>query len=160
MAEFISQCPHCQSDLQLQDDYTGMAVKCPVCSKSFYVCKNATPTPKKSALGNGAPKEAAQPEQFARVNDNEEDNFVLEYLKLCKIVWTIIFVLGCFGLVILAIGSGVAASADSDDDKFWLGIGFLFCIIPWCVIYLFVMVILCWLRGIYINTIKLLEKKQ
>ena len=162
MAEFISQCPHCQSDLRLQDDYIGMVVECPVCSKSFCVRKNATPPPKKSALGNGAKKEAAQPEQFARVNDNEEDNFVLEHLKWSKIVWKIIFILGCVALVIFAIGMCVDAFEyskylkkwDFDSGKFWLGIGFLFNIIPWYGTYLFVKVILCWLRGIYRNTIK------
>ena len=162
MAEFISKCPHCQSDLQLQDDYIGMVVECPVCSKSFCVRKNATPTPKKSALGNGAPKEAAQPEQFGRVNDNEEDNFVLEYLERSKIVWKIIFILGCVAIVIFAIGQCINAFDYSEyfkewrfnEGKFGKGIGFLFSIIPWYGTYLFVKVILCWFRGIYRNTIK------
>lgn len=162
MAAFISQCPHCQSDLRLQDDYIGMVVECPVCSKSFCVRQNATPTPKKSALGNGAKKEAAQPEQFARVNDNEEDNFVLGYLKWCKIVWKIIFILGCVALVIFAIlrcvdafdYSEVSKKWRIDSDEFWQGIGSLFSIIPWYGTYLFVKIILCWFRGIYRNTIK------
>ena len=40
MAEFISKCPHCQSDLQLQEEWEGMAVECPICSKRFSVRKN------------------------------------------------------------------------------------------------------------------------
>lgn len=47
MVEFISKCPHCQSDLLLQDDWIGMVVECPICSKSFSVRKNIVTQPKK-----------------------------------------------------------------------------------------------------------------
>ena len=40
MSLFISKCPHCQSDLPLQDDWIGMVIECPECSKKFSVVKD------------------------------------------------------------------------------------------------------------------------
>ena len=37
MAEFITKCPHCQNDLQVEDEWDGMDVDCPICSKTFTV---------------------------------------------------------------------------------------------------------------------------
>ena len=39
MAEFITKCPHCQNDLQVEDEWDGMDVDCPICSKTFTVRK-------------------------------------------------------------------------------------------------------------------------
>lgn len=43
MAEFITKCPHCNNDLQVQDEWDGIEVECPICSKTFTVRK---PSPK------------------------------------------------------------------------------------------------------------------
>lgn len=40
MAEFITKCPHCGADLQVQDEWSGMEVECPCCNKNFTVPKN------------------------------------------------------------------------------------------------------------------------
>ena len=43
MAEFITKCPHCNNNLQVQDEWDGIEVECPICSKTFTVRK---PSPK------------------------------------------------------------------------------------------------------------------
>jgi hypothetical protein len=35
MAEFITNCPHCNTKLQVQDKWSGMDTGCPVCKKYF-----------------------------------------------------------------------------------------------------------------------------
>ena len=40
MAEFITKCPHCQNDLQVEDGWIGIDVDCPLCSKTFTVQKS------------------------------------------------------------------------------------------------------------------------
>lgn len=42
MAEFISKCPHCKSDLQLNDEWQGMSVQCPLCARYFSVITNSS----------------------------------------------------------------------------------------------------------------------
>ena len=37
MAEFITKCPHCNSELQVQDEWIGMEVECPQCRKIFAI---------------------------------------------------------------------------------------------------------------------------
>ena len=37
MAEFISNCPHCKANIQLKNEWIGLEVRCPVCSKAFTV---------------------------------------------------------------------------------------------------------------------------
>ena len=39
MAEFITKCPHCNEELQAQDEWIGMEVECPNCKKVFTVKK-------------------------------------------------------------------------------------------------------------------------
>ena len=39
MAEFITKCPHCSTDLQAQEEWIGMEVECPICLKKFFVDK-------------------------------------------------------------------------------------------------------------------------
>ena len=41
MAEFIIKCPHCNNDLQIQDEWIGMEVECPICHNKFVI---AAPT--------------------------------------------------------------------------------------------------------------------
>ena len=37
MAEFITKCPHCNAELQAQDEWNGMEVECPQCQKTFTI---------------------------------------------------------------------------------------------------------------------------
>ena len=37
MAEFITKCPHCNAELQVQDEWIGMNVECPQCQKTFTI---------------------------------------------------------------------------------------------------------------------------
>ena len=42
MAEFITKCPHCNSDLQAQEEWIGMTVECPQCQKTFTITSNVS----------------------------------------------------------------------------------------------------------------------
>lgn len=39
MAEFITKCPHCNVELQAQDEWIGMEVECPQCNNKFNIGK-------------------------------------------------------------------------------------------------------------------------
>ena len=39
MAEFITKCPHCNTELQAQEEWIGMTVECPECQKTFIIPK-------------------------------------------------------------------------------------------------------------------------
>ena len=41
MAEFITKCPHCNAELQAQDEWIGMEVECPECQKTFIIPKKS-----------------------------------------------------------------------------------------------------------------------
>ena len=40
MAEFETKCPHCQSALNVQDEWIGMEVECPLCKQNFTIPEN------------------------------------------------------------------------------------------------------------------------
>ena len=56
MAEFITKCPHCNSELQVQDEWIGMEVECPLCHKMFAINKSSAivETEKTEAVTNSA----------------------------------------------------------------------------------------------------------
>ena len=41
MAEFITTCPHCNAELQAQDEWIGMEVECPLCHKRFAINRSS-----------------------------------------------------------------------------------------------------------------------
>ena len=41
MAEFIIKCPHCNTELQAQDEWCGMEVECPICGKNIIIGNTA-----------------------------------------------------------------------------------------------------------------------
>ena len=41
MAEFITKCPHCNAELQVQNEWIGMEVECPQCKKMFVIQENS-----------------------------------------------------------------------------------------------------------------------
>ena len=45
MANFITKCPHCNAELQVQDEWVGMAVECPNCKQNFTITKNSDQSP-------------------------------------------------------------------------------------------------------------------
>ena len=50
MAEFITKCPHCNSELQVQDEWIGMEVECPICHNKFVIANpTAVPDSKKTS---------------------------------------------------------------------------------------------------------------
>ena len=52
MAEFITKCPHCNVELQAQDEWIGMEVECPQCQKMFTITSNVSVKQFVSAQGN------------------------------------------------------------------------------------------------------------
>jgi len=59
MAEFITKCPHCDAELQAQDEWIGMEVECPQCQKTFVISEykkviepNGEKTILESIIGN------------------------------------------------------------------------------------------------------------
>ncbi len=52
MAEFEMKCPHCGTQLTVQDDWAGMDVECPSCKKSFKIDlkPGKLPDPKKAKV--------------------------------------------------------------------------------------------------------------
>ena len=56
MAEFITKCPHCNNDLQVQDEWIGMDLECPLCHKIFAINKSSAQveTEKTEAVVNSA----------------------------------------------------------------------------------------------------------
>ena len=123
MAKFLSKCPHCKSDLELNDEWLGMEVQCPICSNSFKVTKKATPPPPLSGsanrtmntpnstnrtmnTSNSQPGHSGRQARFEDTQDpydREEDRFVLDYLKKAK-KWNFIWhLLECIVVVIFSI---------------------------------------------------------
>ena len=56
MAEFITKCPHCQNDLRVEDEWDGMDVDCPICSKTFTVRKPSEKRVKNNSRTSSAHK--------------------------------------------------------------------------------------------------------
>lgn len=48
MAEFTTKCPHCNTELVVEEDWIGMEVECPSCQQSLTVAKEAPKIPKLS----------------------------------------------------------------------------------------------------------------
>lgn len=46
MAEFTAKCPHCSAELVAEEDWIGMEVECPTCSRSFILAKEPPRVPK------------------------------------------------------------------------------------------------------------------
>ena len=42
MAEFITKCSHCNTELQAQEEWVGMEVECPQCQKTFTITPNVS----------------------------------------------------------------------------------------------------------------------
>ncbi|MBE6364761.1 MAG: hypothetical protein E7053_03290 [Lentisphaerae bacterium] len=56
MATFKQNCPHCQSELELENQWIGMEAECPECQRSFKVNPPAQSAPKRQLPPPGAPK--------------------------------------------------------------------------------------------------------
>ena len=56
MAEFITKCPHCNAELQAQDEWIGMELECLLCHKMFAINRSSAQveTEKTEAVTNSA----------------------------------------------------------------------------------------------------------
>ena len=110
MAQFTIACPTCNTQLEMQDDYIGMEVECPICKSNFVIeteeendnSENNFSTNEnesgKTALDDKLDKVIEQEETNARLNEQlnnivneqfEENTFEepienFDFDKLCK----------------------------------------------------------------------------
>ena len=57
MSEFETNCPHCNATLNVQDEWIGMNVECPLCKKHFVIERISNPV---SNLNNSATKNGSR----------------------------------------------------------------------------------------------------
>ena len=97
MAEFEIKCPHCQAKLAAEDEWIGLKVECPICSKSLIVEKadapNDTPTETEIqkhlqyasiALKSGAVQEAKKEFEIVLAK-KPDDPKTLYFVMLCDV---------------------------------------------------------------------------
>lgn len=70
MAEKIIQCPHCKQQLNLDEEYIGMEVECPVCNAAFvaeeYDPKPNTP-PRAIIVEDETPEQINTPDEIIKI---------------------------------------------------------------------------------------------
>lgn len=70
MAEKIIQCPHCQENLSLDEEYIGIEVECPVCNTAFvaeeYDPKPNTP-PRAIIVEDETPEQIYTPDEIIKI---------------------------------------------------------------------------------------------
>ena len=168
MSEFLSKCPHCKSDLQMQDEWRGKKVQCPNCSTQFTVPLKSNPLPKTPPPPRTFPNRTnllhavVNSVTYKEVPDFEEDNFVLDSIETLKLVCFILFIFGCIVPVLAAIFyilHGCYMFVKEDWEIQYIGGGLLYALccllllIPVYINFWISKLILCWFRGVYRNLI-------
>lgn len=168
MSEFLSKCPHCKSDLQMQDEWRGKKVQCPICSTQFTVPLEANPLPKTPPPPQTFPNRTnllhvvVKPITYKKIPDFEKDNFVLDSIETLKLVCFILFIFGCMvpvSAAIFYILSGCYMFVKEDWEREYIYTGLLYallCLLSLIPIYItfgILKLILCWFRSIYRNLI-------
>ena len=116
MAEFEMKCPHCGTQLTVQDDWAGMDAECPACKKTFKIDLGSGPEPKKadaSEENNSSPAtESSQSSESAensskKGNDTPDLPSVIIFLAVIALVgWLLwLFVTGMPRLAFWLIAS-------------------------------------------------------
>lgn len=79
MAKFTSNCPYCNAELQLDDDWIGKKGLCPICQEHFIINKNngytppkATPPPPPQSFTNFNQKATPPPPPQSFTNFNQK----------------------------------------------------------------------------------------
>ena len=98
MSEFITKCPHCNAELQAQDEWMGMEVECPLCKKSFTIIKEtAVPTPVvelHSVSDKNADIKAKADMIFRKIKENKTKSLIIAASSLAIIFGLFLF-FGC-----------------------------------------------------------------
>ena len=152
MAEFITKCPHCNSELQVQDEWIGMEIECPQCEEKICLqtlSEEQTIIPPQIKLAplflNKSTSDFANHNKSdEKLFDSTEDKFVLQGFKSLKRV-NLIFTIT---IVFLLFTSAIVCFS---QNSLRTGILCMLVTIPVLYHYCIVNIALSWFRGIYRN---------
>ena len=92
MAEFIIKCPHCNSDLQIREEYIGIELECTQCRNTFIISND-------NMIADGEKEESNSNSEFNTSNNDvqslENNNSTEHFLNFFVIL---IIIALCFGV--------------------------------------------------------------
>lgn len=158
MAEFITKCPHCNSELQVQDEWIGMEIKCLQCEEKFCLqtlSEEQTIIPPQIKLAplflnkstSNLPNHNKSDEALF---DPKEDKFVLKSLEILKFV-NLIFTSINIGVLSAALIVGLCFTKGKESLVLTLLLLWLYGVVIILLFYLIAKITLSWFRGIYRN---------
>ena len=158
MAEFITKCPHCNAELQVQDEWIGMKIECPQCEEKFCLqplSEEQTIIPPQIKLAplllnkstSNLPNHNKSDEALF---DPKEDKFVLKSLEILKLV-NLIFTEINIGVLSAALIVGLCFARGKESLVLTLLFLWLYGVVIILLIYFIVKITLSWFRGIYRN---------
>ena len=162
MAEFITKCPHCNNDLQVQDEWIGMEIECPQCRQKFCLqplSEEQTIIPPQIKLAplflnkstSNLPNHNKSDEAlFDPKEDKKEDKFVLKSLEILKFV-NLIFTCINIGVLSVALIVGLCFAGGKGSLVLTLLFLWLYGVVIILLFYLIAKITLSWFRGIYRN---------
>ena len=162
MAEFITKCPHCNAELQVQDEWIDMEIECPQCEEKFCLQPlseeqtiippqiKLTPLCLNKSTSNLPNHNKSDENLFDPKEDKKEDKFVLKSLEILKFV-NLIFT--CINIGVLSAAVIVGLCFTKGEGKLVLTLLFLWLygVVIILLFYFIVKIILSWFRGIYRN---------
>ena len=158
MEEFISKCPHCNAELQVQDEWIGMELECPQCRQKFCLqplSEEQTIIPPQIKLAplflnqstSNLPNHNKSDEALF---DPKEDKFVLNSLEILKFV-NLIFTSINIGVLSAAVIVGLCFAEGKGSLVLTLLLLWLYGVVIILLFYLIAKITLSWFRGIYRN---------
>ncbi len=162
MAEFITKCPHCSTELQVKDEWIGMEIECPQCKEKFCLqplSEEQTIIPPQIKLAplflnkstSNLPNQNKSDEAlFDPKEDKKEDKFVLKSLEILKLV-NLIFTGINIGVLSAALIVGLCFAGGKGSLVLTLLFLWLYGVVIILLIYFIVKITLSWFRGIYRN---------
>ena len=158
MAEFITKCPHCSTELQVKDEWIGMEIKCPQCEEKFCLqplSEEQTIIPPQIKLAplflnkstSNLPNHNKSDEALF---DPKEDKFVLKSLEILKFV-NLIFTSINIGVLSAALIVGLCFTEGKGSLVLTLLLLWLYGVVIILLFYLIAKITLSWFRGIYRN---------
>ena len=162
MAEFITKCPHCNAELQVQDEWIGMELECLQCRQKFCLqplSEEQTIIPPQIKLAplflnkstSNLPNHNKSDEAlFDPKEDKKEDKFVLKSLEILKFV-NLIFTSINIGVISVALIVGLCSTGGKGSLVLTFLLLWLYGVIIILLFYLIAKITLSWFRGIYRN---------
>ena len=158
MAEFITKCPHCSTELQVKDEWIGMEIECPQCKEKFCLqplSEEQTIIPPQIKLAplflnkstSNLPNHNKSDEALF---DPKEDKFVLKSLEILKFV-NLIFACINISVVSAALIVGLCFTGGKESSVLTLLFLWLYGVVIILLCYFAIKIQLSWFRGIYRN---------